>query len=83
MEKQVKNLRTLSGTVVSTAMSKTAVVLVDRVKEVKKYHKGRTVSRKYHVHDEKGLSKPGNVVKFVECRPLSKTKRWRLSEVVK
>lgn len=67
------------GTVVSTAMNKTIVVRVDRVKMHPKYGKQYTVSRRYHVHDEKGLSRVGDQVTFVECRPLSKTKRWRIA----
>ncbi len=78
-----KSLREFIGTVVSVAMAKTIVVQVDRMKENTKYHKSKKVSRKYHVHDENGLAKLGGRVRFVECRPLSRTKRWRLVEVIK
>lgn len=71
------------GTVVSTAMNKTIVVNVDRRKLHEKYKKSYRVSRKYPVHDEKSLAKVGNIVEFVECRPLSKTKRWRLARILK
>ena len=64
-------------------MAKTLVVQVDRKKEVTKYQKSFTVSRKYHVHDEQGKGRVGQVIKFAECRPLSKTKRWRLVEIIK
>ncbi len=75
--------RVFSGLVLSTAMAKTIVVRVDRMKNNSKYQKATRVSRKYHVHDEKDLAKVGNTVRFVECRPLSRTKRWRLKEIVK
>ena len=84
LEKEpVKVLRTLSGVVTSTAMQKTITVQVDSMKMNEKYQKKYRVSRKFHVHDEKGAAKVGDKVVFVECRPLSKTKRWRLAEVVK
>jgi small subunit ribosomal protein S17 len=70
--------RIFSGEVVSTAMNKTIVVRVDSVKTHPKYGKQYTRSKKYHVHDEKGVSVVGTVVNFIECRPLSKTKRWRI-----
>lgn len=70
------------GTVVSTAMNKTIVVRVDRVKMHPKYGKQYTVSRRYHVHDEKSVGRVGDQVTFVECRPLSKTKRWRIIEAI-
>lgn len=84
MEKQIKNklIRVLRGAIVSTAMSKTIVVRVDRVKMHPKYRKQYTVSRRYHVHDEKGLGHVGDRATFIECRPLSKTKRWRVIEVI-
>ena len=85
MEKQAKNrlIRTLRGVVVSSAMNKTIVVRVDRVKMQPKYHKQYTVSRRYHVHDENGKYHVGDRVTFVECRPLSRTKRWRVLNVEK
>lgn len=78
-----KTQRVLRGEVVKTDMDKTIVVQVDTMKRHPKYNKSYRVSRKYHVHDEKGEAKVGNVVDFTECRPLSATKRWRLSGVVK
>jgi small subunit ribosomal protein S17 len=66
------------GVVVSDAMDKTIVVRVDRVKVHPKYLKRFTVSRKYKVHDEKNQYKEGDKVSFVECRPMSKDKRWRV-----
>ncbi len=85
MEKQVikKISRGFTGLVTSTAMTKTITVKVDRIKKHPKYPKSFTVSRKYHVHDEKQAAKVGDKVRFVECRPLSATKRWRLVEILK
>lgn len=71
-------LRTLSGTVVSTAMDKTIVVRVDRTKLNKKYKMRYGVSKKFHVHDPLNQFKIGDKVSFVATRPLSKTKRWRV-----
>jgi small subunit ribosomal protein S17 len=70
--------RTFSGKVVSTAMNKTITVMVNEMKLNKKYQKKYRVSKKYHVHDESGAGLVGDAVTFVECRPISKTKRWRL-----
>lgn len=66
------------GVVVSDKMDKTIVVKVERVKVHPKYHKRYTTSRKYKVHDEAGAYHVGDQVTFVECRPLSKDKRWRV-----
>lgn len=70
--------RTFIGTVVSDRMDKTLVVKVDRTKIHPRYHKRYTISKNYKVHDEKNEYKVGDEVKFVECRPLSKNKRWRV-----
>ncbi len=66
------------GVVVSDAMDKTVVVRIDRVKVHSKYMKRFSVSKKYKVHDEKNQFKVDDKVTFVECRPLSKDKRWRV-----
>ncbi|HEY7196181.1 MAG TPA: 30S ribosomal protein S17 [Gaiellaceae bacterium] len=70
------------GTVVSNAMDKTIVVRVDTARPHRKYKKVVRVSRKIHAHDEGNAANVGDVVRIVETRPLSKTKRWRLAEVV-
>ena len=70
--------RIFNGVVVSDKMDKTIVVLVESVKVHPRYKKRYTTSRKYKVHDEKGSFKEGDKVTFVECRPLSKDKRWRV-----
>jgi small subunit ribosomal protein S17 len=67
-----------NGIVVSDKMNKTIVVRVDKVKIHSKYRKRYTVSKKYKVHDEKQQFKEGNKVNFIECRPISKDKRWRV-----
>jgi small subunit ribosomal protein S17 len=74
--------RQLRGSVVSTAMSKTASVRIDRRVTHAKYGKMYTVSRTFLVHDPKSLAKVGDVIAFEECRPLSKQKRWRYLETL-
>ena len=81
-ENKTKVKRDIIGVVVSTAMQKTAVVRVDQMKLHPKYKKRFRVSKKYSVHDEKSEAKVGDKVRFMECRPLSKTKPWYLKEVV-
>lgn len=70
--------RKFKGTVVSDSMDKTVVVQIDTLKWHKKYKKQYKTSSRYKVHDEKNQFKAGDVVTFVECRPLSKQKRWRV-----
>ena len=71
-------IKVFQGVVVSDKMKKTVVVQVDRMKTHPKYLKQYQQSRKFKVHDEKGEYKVGDVVRFVETRPLSKDKRWRV-----
>lgn len=66
------------GIVVSDKMDKTVVVRVDRVISHPRYKKRYTVSKNYKVHDEGNNCKEGDAVVFVECRPMSKDKRWRI-----
>ncbi len=75
--------RQFTGEVVSNSENKTIHVLVKTRVTHPKYHKQYAVSRKYAVADEKGLAKIGELVIFQECRPLSKTKRWRLVKILK
>ena len=70
------------GVVVSDAMDKTVVVRVDVVKPHPKYHKMLRRSMRLHAHDEANTSKVGDIVRLVETRPLSRTKRWRVAEIV-
>lgn len=77
------NKRVFEGVVVSDKMSKTIVVRVDSTKLHKRYAKRYVVSNKFKVHDEKNSAHVGDIVRFEECRPLSRDKRWTLSEIVK
>lgn len=70
------------GHIISTANEKTVVVqVVERVRHAR-YAKTVQRSKKYHAHEELGDLKIGDTVRIVETRPLSKLKRWRVSEVV-
>jgi small subunit ribosomal protein S17 len=68
--------------VISNAADKTIVVKVDTVKMHQRYKKVIRRSTKLHAHDEENQAKVGDVVRIVETRPLSATKRWRLAEIV-
>jgi small subunit ribosomal protein S17 len=70
------------GTVVSAAADKTIVVRVDVVKLHPRYKKVVKRSTRFHAHDEENQAKPGDIVRIVETRPLSRMKRWRLQEIV-
>ena len=70
------------GVVVSDAMEKTIVVKVDTIKAHRKYKKVVRRSTKFHAHDEGNAAKVGDIVRIVETRPVSATKRWRLVEIV-
>ncbi|MGZ4480746.1 MAG: 30S ribosomal protein S17 [Gaiellales bacterium] len=70
------------GVVVSDAMDKTVVVRVDILKPHPKYKKMMRRSIRLHAHDEGNQAKQGDVVRLVETRPLSRTKRWRVAEIV-
>ena len=72
------NKRQASGRVVSDRMKKTVTVLVERRVRHPLYGKIVTRSNKYHAHDEAGECKAGDLVLIEECRPLSKTKAWRV-----
>src|SRR3974390_278732 len=70
------------GPVVSARMAKTIVVRVERRVPHPMYKRIVTKRKKFYAHDEKGEAKPGDIVRIVESRPLSKLKRWTLSEIV-
>jgi len=74
--------RTLTGTVVSDKMNKTVTVLVERKVKHPVLGKIVSVSKKYHAHDEKDEFHQGDVVMIEECRPLAKTKSWRVTKLV-
>ena len=70
------------GEVISAKMAKTIVVRVERRFPHPQYRKVVTAYAKFYAHDEKREAKPGDTVRIVSSRPLSKLKRWRLVEVV-
>ncbi|MDH5560330.1 MAG: 30S ribosomal protein S17 [Deltaproteobacteria bacterium] len=74
--------KVLQGVVVSDKMDKTAVVLVEKTVQHPLYKKTMKRSKKYKMHDENGDCSIGDRVRLIECRPLSKDKRWRLLEIV-
>lgn len=74
--------KTMIGTVTSDKMEKTITVNVETVKQHPLYRKIIKTSKKYKAHDENNEAKIGDVVKIMETRPLSKDKRWKLTEIV-
>ncbi len=75
--------RILTGIVVSDKMQKSAVVKVEAVKIHPKYLKRIKTSKKYSIHDPENLCKEGDLVEIIESRPISKTKKFALSKVLK
>ena len=71
------------GQVVSTKMAKTIVVEVSRRVPHPIYKRIISKRKRFYAHDEKGEAKMGDMVRIIECRPLSKLKRWTLGEVVR
>jgi small subunit ribosomal protein S17 len=74
--------RTLTGRVVSNAMDKTVTVLIERRVKHPLYGKFMSRSTKVHAHDEANACGQGDLVRVEQCRPLSKTKSWRLLEIL-
>jgi small subunit ribosomal protein S17 len=72
----------LRGVVVSDKAAKTVTVLVIRSSRHPKYGKMVRSKRRFHVHDEVRAAHVGDTVEIVECRPMSRTKRWRLERVL-
>lgn len=81
-EAKVKSTRTITGRVVSDKMDKTITVLVERFVRHPLYGKYTKRSTKLHAHDENNVCVQGDTVTVEQCRPLSKTKFWRLVKVV-
>ncbi|HEX2535651.1 MAG TPA: 30S ribosomal protein S17 [Chitinophagaceae bacterium] len=80
---ETRNLRkTRIGVVTSNKMTKTITVAVERKVKHPIYGKFVKKTTKFHAHDEKNEASIGDVVRIMETRPLSKTKRWRLVEIV-
>ena len=71
------------GRVLSAKMDKTVVVTVDKTVIHRLYHRQMTRSSKFRAHDEKNECREGDVVSIVSTRPLSKSKRWRVREILK
>lgn len=83
MNEQAKALlRTTIGRVVGKKMNQTALVLVEAKVRHAKYGKYIKRRKKFVVHDETNQSKEGDIVMICECRPISKTKNWKLLEIV-
>lgn len=71
------------GRVVSNKMDKTVVVVVENTVTHRLYLRHMKRTKKFHAHDEENRCNVGDVVEIVSSRPLSKTKRWRVREIVK
>ncbi len=76
------NKRTIRGVVVSDKMDKTIVVKAQRLVKHSVFHKYVRRHVKFKAHDEQNLCKEGDIVRIIECRPISKDKRWRILEIV-
>jgi small subunit ribosomal protein S17 len=74
--------KTRVGTVVSSKMDKTAIVAVERKVAHQVYGKQVVRTKKYYAQDDENAAREGDVVKIMETRPVSKTKRWRIVEIV-
>jgi small subunit ribosomal protein S17 len=81
-QKELGRRQERRGVVVSDGMDKTIVVKVESVRSHQRYRKVIRRSRKFHAHDEQNQAKVGDLVRIVETRPLSKSKNWRLAEVL-
>jgi small subunit ribosomal protein S17 len=79
---EYKKRKMYLGQVVSDKMDKTVVLAVTRRIAHAKYTKTIKLTTKFKVHDEKNECKVGDVVRFIETRPLSKEKRWKVLEIV-
>jgi small subunit ribosomal protein S17 len=76
-------VKTKTGRVVSDAMDKTIVVAVERLVEHPIYKKRVRQTKKFHAHDENNEAHVGDTVRIAETRPISKSKTWRLDEIVR
>ena len=80
---EIRNARKVrTGTVISLSGDKTITVQIEYRKHHPKYGKMMTIHKKLHCHDEKNEAGLGDIVRVMETRPLSKTKRWRVVEIV-
>jgi small subunit ribosomal protein S17 len=74
--------KTRVGKVVTDGMDKTVVAVIDRLVKHPQYKRYVRRRKKYAIHDEQNQCHVGDTIRFMETRPLSKTKRWRLVEIV-
>jgi len=81
-ELQPRRRQVKVGVVTSASMAKTIVVKVTRKVQHPLYGRVLRKSKKLYAHDEQGEARPGDTVRIVETRPLSRLKRWRLAEIV-
>ena len=81
-QESVARRKSRQGVVVSSGRDKTITVRIDTQSSHPIYGKTVRRSAKLHVHDERNEANVGDLVRVIECRPLSKQKRWRLSEIV-
>jgi small subunit ribosomal protein S17 len=78
MAKEAKKLVSKKGTVVSDSMDKTIVVAVQSLKTHSKYLKKYKSTKKYKIHDQENKYKVGDIVEFVQCKPISKDKAHKV-----
>lgn len=83
MDKEATIRKIRTGTVISAKMEKTVVVAVESLRRHHRYQRVVRRQRTFHVHDPQRVCSLGDVVRIVETRPLSKTKRWRVLEVLR
>jgi small subunit ribosomal protein S17 len=81
-EQPEKTTRKVIGRVISNKMDKTVTVLVERQVKHPLYQKYMRRSTKYHAHDEDNTCNKGDIISIEQCRPLAKTKSWKLAEVL-
>ena len=82
MNETTKTVRAVTGKVISNKMDKSATVLIERREKHPVYGKYIRRSSKLHIHDAENACQEGDVVTIEQCRPLSRTKSWRLVEIV-
>ena len=82
MTTDIKELKTKSGVVTSDKMDQTVTVLIERKIKHPLYKKYIKKSTKIHAHDPENNCQQGDLVKIAECRPISKTKSWKVVEIV-
>jgi len=82
MTEQTKKLHTVDGRVVSNKMDKTVTVIVERQVKHALYGKYIRRSSKLHAHDAENACNQGDLVRLAECAPMSKTKNWRVVEII-